>query len=131
MNYVPVYSVYDVPLALDPGFMLAAMSMALLALVLLGVTAFADSGQFDPFVRRYLAWRLEGTRMFRMLQRRHVVPLAYILETPTAEIRRQLARCRSCPRHEQCDAAMDYFGPRHPSYAFCPNRRAIDALANA
>ena len=128
MNYVPVYSVYDVPLALDPGVVLAGMSLAILVLVLLGVTAFADSGAADPLLRRYLAWRLAGTRLFAMLQRRHVAPLIYIQRTPTADIRRQLARCRSCPRQEQCDAAMEYFGPRHPSYRFCPNRRAIDAL---
>jgi len=100
----------------------------LLSLLLLSVLSFVDSRRGQGLVRRLLGWRLAGTRMSRMLEYRHVQPQFYLQNAPIATIRAQLRNCRQCMKQEQCEAALNYRGPRHRSLAFCPNHSTIDNL---
>ena len=117
---------YAIPL---PGYagMLLMVTVILTftaPLAVLSALAFFDS----RLTREHLAGRLAATRMYGMLERRHVLPGLYLGKVPPAEIRAQIRTCQSCTRTADCDRALRYRGHGHTNYDFCPNHSVIDRL---
>jgi len=71
-------------------------------------------------------WRLRGTRLRRLLARRHVDLGLYLRSTPAEQIRAQVNACRCCASAEYCERALKSLAAGTSDYRFCPNRGAIE-----
>lgn len=103
----------------------------LLSLTALAVLSFIDHDRGQKLLRTCLGNRLASTRMFKMLERRHIAPLSYIQETGIADLRAQIRTCRNCSRQDMCDESLYDIGVRQPNFSFCPNRRTVEKLIRA
>ena len=101
----------------------------LMTLTVLAIVTFRDTARGQQWLRDHYGRRLAGTRMWNMLEHRQVSPLAYVDNTSIGGLREQIRTCEQCQKHELCDETLGYVGHRHRNYGFCPNRRAIDAVA--
>lgn len=97
-----------------------------ISLVVLTMLLLPESPSGQKLQRSYLGSRLATTRLYQMLQRHHVTPAGYINNTSVGDIRKHLQVCRDCSKQAECDDALKYDGLRQQSYAFCPNRSAIE-----
>lgn len=85
---------------------------------------------FNP-IRLYQRWRLRGTRLSRVLGRRHVDVGTYLEGTPFAEVEAHLERCARCEEGKRCDRAVASLAAGTSRYAFCPNVDVIDRFADS
>lgn len=81
-------------------------------------------------VRLYQRWRLRGTRLGRVFERRHVDVGTYLEATPFADVERHLARCASCESGPACDRAVVSLAA-NSRYAFCPNVEVVDRFTDS
>lgn len=73
-------------------------------------------------------WRLRGTRLGRLLARRHVDVGLYLRSTPAAAVSAQIDACRRCDSAERCEQALRSLAAGRSNYPFCPNHDAIAPL---
>ena len=82
-------------------------------------------------VRLYQRWRLRGTRLRRVLERRHVDVGTYLEATPFAEVEMHLARCAACQSAWTCDRTVVSLAASSSRYEFCPNVDVIDRFTDS
>ena len=100
-------------------------------LATLALLTLRDTDEDTWLVRAYQGWRLKGTRMSRLLKRRHVGVGDYVRSLPVAEVKAQIARCHDCQCKELCDRALRSIAPCTSRYSFCPNTDSVDRFAKA
>lgn len=71
-------------------------------------------------------WRLRGTRLRRLFERRHVDISLYLRSTPAEQIRAQVDACRRCASADYCGRALKSLAAGASGYRFCPNHGAIE-----
>ncbi|HZP13988.1 MAG TPA: hypothetical protein VFB36_16350 [Nevskiaceae bacterium] len=113
------------------AFIGSVIFAVLLMVSVLSLVTAADTPAGEKRARDRLGGKLAGTRMWSMLEHRHVSPIAYVDQTPIADLRAQIKTCTHCEKQEQCDETLGYVGNRGRNYNFCPNRRAIDLVVQA
>ena len=79
----------------------------------------------DTMLSRLLQyWRLRGTRLRRLMARRHVDVALYLRSTAPARVRAQVEACRRCDSAARCERALQSLAAGTSGYRFCPNRGA-------
>lgn len=121
MNSIPTFPDFYAILFVAAVIVACVLSLAVLASVM--------SPRGQRIIRDHLGKRLAGTRMWSMLEHRHVSPLNYVDQTPIGELKAQIHACQHCAKQEMCDETLGYVGFRKRNYGYCPNRHAIDAVA--
>jgi len=76
-------------------------------------------------------WRLRGTRLRRLLARRHVDLGLYLRSFPAAQIRAQVEACERCASAERCERTLQSLGAGTSAYRFCPNRDAFEPFVDS
>jgi hypothetical protein len=79
----------------------------------------------DAVLRPWYRWLLRGTRLRRLLARRHVDLDLYLASLPAAQVRAQVAACGRCSSAERCERALKSLAAGTSEYRFCPNRDAF------
>lgn len=111
-------SIGSVVLVLELGLAAGAVLLAWLAL--------RDAGSDRRQPRERLRLELARSRLGGLLARRDIGAGEYLAAVPTAEIKRQLAKCRTCPQKRRCDQERMAAGSGRGGNRFCPNLPAIE-----
>lgn len=108
-------------------YLLTILATFALCLLMLAVLALFDSDLERWPVRLLQRARLRGSRMYRMLKRRHVDVPGYARSLAVAELKQQLRTCENCGLVRLCDRACSTRAPSRSAFSFCPNRLAIES----
>lgn len=106
-----------------PALAVAGVLLALLALIRVERRRRSRTQEAR---RRHLLHELEGSRLRRMLQLRHLDPGCYLDATSTPSLDLHLAICRECPRVRVCEEALRQ--GLGDSFWYCQNATMIERL---
>lgn len=120
------YALGAVQVSAMPYLVILLSTLAFCILMLAGATLLDSDAEAWP-VRAMQRARLRTTRMEQMLRRRNIDVGAYARGLPVAELKAQIATCRSCGLTDLCDRCLESRVPAtSASFSFCPNRPAVE-----